>query len=122
MKRFKNILILLSIILFAFICISGTIKIDCIFKKIFNISCPACGLTRSITALLKLDIISSFKYNIFGPILFIVTIIFMLLFVKDIIRNKDTTIKNIYRLLGKYYYIIIFCLIISMVINNIRGI
>ncbi len=122
MKRIRNIIILLGIISFAFICISGTIKLDCIFKNIFSISCPACGLTRSIKSLLKLNIITSFKYNIFGPILFILFVIFVIFMIRDIIKNEDKTIKYSYKLLGKYYYIVIICLIISMIINNIRGI
>jgi len=122
MKRFKNILILLFSILFVIIAISGTIKLDCIFKKLFNISCPGCGLTRSIRAILRLDIILSFKYNIFGPILFIILVIGIIFLIKDIIKNEDKTIKYAYKVLGKYYYIVIICLIISIIINNIRGI
>ncbi len=122
MKRFKNILILLFGMLFVLIAISGTIKLNCIFKKLFNISCPGCGLTRSFRALLRFDIISSFKYNIFGPILFIIIIIGIIFLIKDIIMNEDKTIKYIYKILGKYYYIVIICLIISMIVNNIRGI
>ena len=122
MKRFNNIFILLGINLFAFICISGKLKLDCIFKRLFNISCPGCGLTRSFRALLRFDIISSFKYNIFGPILFIIIIIGIIFLIKDIIKNEDKTIKYTYKLLGKYYYIVITCLLISTIINNIRGI
>ena len=122
MKRFKNILILLFGMLFVLIAISGTIKIDCIFKSLSNISCPGCGLTRSFRALLRFDIISAFKYNIFGPILFIIIIIGIILLVKDIIKNEDKTIKYTYKILSKYYYIVIICLLISMIINNIRGI
>lgn len=122
MKRFKNILILLFVILFILIVISGTIKLDCIFKKLFNISCPGCGLTRSFRALLRLNIITSFKYNIFGPILFIIIIIGIIFLIKDIIKNEDKAIKYTYKILNKYYYIVIICLIISMIINNIRGI
>ena len=122
MKRCKNILILLFGLLFVSIVISGTINFECIFKKLFNISCPGCGLTRSFRALLRLDIITSFKYNIFGPILFIIIIIGIIFLIKDIIKNEDKTIKYTYRILNKYYYIVIICLIISMIINNIRGI
>ncbi len=122
MKRIKNIIILFNISLFVFICISGDFKLNCVFKKIFGISCPACGLTRSIKSLLKLDIITSFKYNIFGPILFLLFVIFIIFMFRDIIKNEDNTIKCTYKLLAKYYYIIIICLIISMIINNIRGI
>ena len=122
MKRFKNILILLFVILFILIVVCGTIKLDCIFKKLFNISCPGCGLTRSFRALLRLNIITSFKYNIFGPILFIIIIIGIIFLIKDIIKNEDKAIKYTYKILNKYYYIVIICLIISMIINNIRGI
>ena len=122
MKRIKNILILLSISLFVFICVSGRIKVNCLFKTLFNIRCPGCGLTRSIRALLKLDITLSFKYNIFGPVIFILFIIFIVYMTKDIIKNEDRTIKYIYKYLGKYYYVVIICLIISMIINNIRKI
>ena len=122
MNRLKNILILLFSNLFIFLSVSNKIKLECIFKKLFKISCPACGLTRSIKSLLKLDIISSFKYNIFGPLLFIIYIIFIIFLIIDIIKNKDKTIKYTYKILDKYYYIIIICLIISMTINNIRGI
>ena len=122
MKRCKNILILLFGLLFVSIVISGTINFECIFKKLFNISCPVCGLTRSFRALLRLDIITSFKYNIFGPILFIIIIIGIIFLIKDIIKNEDKTIKYTYKILNKYYYIVIICLIISMIINNIRGI
>ena len=122
MKRLKNIFILLGISIFVFICTSGTIKVDCLFKKLFNIRCPGCGLTRSIRALIRLDIITSFKYNIFGPILFIIFIIFVIFIIKDIIKNEDKTIKYTIKYLGKYYYIVIICLIISMLINNIKRI
>ena len=118
MKRLINIVILLFSSLFAITVLSGKIKVDCLFKRILGISCPGCGLTRSI----KSDIITSFKYNIFGPILFILFIVSIIFLIRYIIKNEDKTIKYIYKLFSKYYYIIIICLIISMIINNIRGI
>lgn len=122
MKRFKNILILLFGMLFVLIAISGTIKLDCIFKRLFNICCPGCGLTRSFRALLNFDIISSFKYNIFGPLLFAIIVIGIIFLIKDVIKNEEKTIKYTYKMFSKYYYIVIICLLISMIINNIRGI
>ena len=122
MKRFKNILILLFGSIFILIAVSGKLKLDCIFKELFSISCPGCGLTRSFRSLLKFDIISSFKYNIFGPILFVILVVGVIFLIKDIIKNEDKTIKYTYKLLSKYYYIVIICLIISMIINNVRGI
>ena len=122
MKRSINIVILLFSSLFVITILSGKVKVDCLFKRILGISCPGCGLTRSIKSFIKLDIITSFKYNIFGPILFILFIVSMMFIIKDIIKKEDKTIKYIYKLFSKYYYIVIICLIISMLINNIRGI
>ena len=108
--------------MFILIVISGTIKLDCIFKKLFNISCPGCGLTRSFRALLRFNIILAFKYNVLGPVLFITVIVGIIFLIKDIIKNEDKTVKWTYKLLSNYYYIVIICLITSMIINNIRGI
>ncbi len=39
------------------------ICIPCIWKTVFNISCPGCGLTTAFMDLLKLDIRHAFKMN-----------------------------------------------------------
>ncbi|MDF2942678.1 MAG: hypothetical protein K0S01_1536 [Herbinix sp.] len=36
----------------------------CIFFNTFDLYCPACGNTRSVTALLQGDILTSLRYNI----------------------------------------------------------
>lgn len=35
----------------------------CVFKALFDIACPACGMTRAYTSLLRLDFASAFHYN-----------------------------------------------------------
>lgn len=35
----------------------------CLLKALLNTACPACGMTRAYTALLKLDFASAFYYN-----------------------------------------------------------
>ena len=35
----------------------------CLFKALLGIACPACGMTRAYTALLRLDFASAFYYN-----------------------------------------------------------
>ena len=70
-KRIINLIILLSDTLFIFIIVTGKVNVECLFKKIFHISCPGCGLTRSFRSILNLDFINAFKYNILGIPLFI---------------------------------------------------
>lgn len=35
----------------------------CLFKALFGIACPACGMTRAYTSLLRLDFSAAFYYN-----------------------------------------------------------
>lgn len=122
MKRLINILILIFSILSLYLLINGIINYQCVFKKILGISCPGCGLTRSFRAILSLDLISSIRYNILGIPLFILFIIFIVIFIWDIILNKDKALKLIYRMLSKYYILILGITLLTMIINNINGI
>jgi len=36
----------------------------CIFKAIFHIACPGCGMTRAFQELLRFDIIGALSYNL----------------------------------------------------------
>lgn len=122
MKRLVNILLLIFGISFIWIVTSGVIQVNCLFKPLFGISCPGCGLTRSFRAILNLDFISAFNYNILGIPLFIAIVSVCIGMIIDIIRNGDRTIQYIFKFFKKYYVIIIILLIVSMIINNIRGI
>lgn len=122
MKRIINLLILTIIIIFIWLMVSGTIHYSCIFKRVFNICCPGCGLTRSFRCILNFDFIEAIKYNILGIPLFICSIIFSIMLIFDIIKNNDIGIKSIMKIFNNYYLIIIFILTITMIINNINGI
>lgn len=39
------------------------LAIPCIFNKLTGLLCPACGITRSIAAVSRLDFYSAFGYN-----------------------------------------------------------
>ncbi len=41
----------------------------CMSKRMFNVSCPGCGLTRSVTATMHLDFVAALRMHLFGPIL-----------------------------------------------------
>ena len=50
----------------------------CLFKVLFHIDCPGCGLTKATIALLKGNIIKSLHYN-YTCILWWITIILMII-------------------------------------------
>ncbi len=122
MKRIVNILILFSGILFIYIVVSGLIPFECLFKKLFDIRCPGCGLTRSFRDIINLNFDSAIKYNILGIPLFIIIFGLSIGLSIDIILNTNETLKYINNFFKKNYIIIIFILIITGIINNINGI
>lgn len=122
MRRVINLIILTIIIIFVLLVVSGTIHYSCIFKNIFGICCPGCGLTRSFRCILNFDLMGSIKYNILGIPLFICFIVSCIMLIFDIIKNSDNSIKMLMWIFKRYYLIIIFILITTMIINNINGI
>ncbi len=113
-----SLLILVMILIFLFI--EG--KFDCLFKKIFKIACPSCGMTRAMTAIFHGNFLEAYSYNILAMpiILFIVLLVGSGLY--DLICKKNTVFKLIDFILKHYVIFIILPLIISMLVNNIRGI
>ena len=117
-KRLIVFFLLLSIFL---LLILFGLKFNCPIKSIFHISCPGCGLTRSITSLLHLDILNSIYYNILGIPLFLFLVTSYLLIVIDVIKKRNYLQSFLHRL-SKYYLVIIILLIITFILNNIHKI
>lgn len=121
-KRCYNFGILLLGLMFFYLVVVKNINLECVFKKLFDISCPGCGLTRCFRAILKGNFSSAFRYSIIGIPLFIFGFIYVLLLVRDIIVNDNLGNRLLYMVFKKYYMVIIILLGISMIINNIMGI
>lgn len=120
-KENKRLIIFFLLLLFFLVFILLKLPIPCLFKKIFKISCPGCGLTRSIFSLFRLDIKTSIYYNILGiPIFFLLTITYLLIII-DFIK-KENYLTSFYSFIIKHYKFIIFLLFISFIINNIHKI
>ena len=49
-----------------FFSLAGNTGLPCLFRMLFQISCPGCGMTRSWIALLHGDVLASFRYHPFG--------------------------------------------------------
>ena len=96
-------------------------NIPCLFKTIFSIPCPACGITRAFKLILNFKIIKSFSYNILAFPILIILITILILDIIDIIFKKKYLNKFI-NLIIKNYYIIIILLILSWIINIYRNI
>ena len=113
----KKILILLSylglIFLFFFY---SKLHIPCIFKKIFHIPCPSCGMTRAFISIINLNFETAIHYNMLSIPTFLTFTIIFITNIIDIIFKKQY-LNNIINLIIKHYHIIILLLIISWIIN-----
>ena len=49
--------------IFGVVLVMYIFKITCLFKWIFGIECPGCGITRAYISLLHLDLKQAFMYN-----------------------------------------------------------
>ena len=118
----KKFILLIFLILLVFgVLVVFVFDVDCLFKSIFGIPCPGCGLTRGFRALFRGDIVSAFSYNILTIPIFLFLVIFLVLFVIDTLCNRNFVSRYLL-FVSKYYYILIILVIISFVFNNLRGI
>lgn len=119
-KNNKRLIIFFIFLAFFFVLILLKVEMPaCPLKKIFNISCPSCGLTRSIRAIFNLNFKKSIYYNILGIPFLLTFLIIYLLIIHDLIK-KENYLSSFCSYLIKHYKIIIFLLILSFILNNIH--
>ncbi len=120
MKRYGK-LIVLCMELFIYVLFWLKIEAKCVFKSLFGIACPSCGMTRSWKLIMNGDILESFNYNVFAFPLFIFIMVMDVVIIYDVIKKKNYFNMLISGVV-KNYKVIILLIVVSMVINNIRGI
>ncbi|MGN0992472.1 MAG: DUF2752 domain-containing protein [Bacilli bacterium] len=120
-NNYKFILFIFGILLVFGILVVFVFDINCLFKTIFNIPCPGCGLTRGFRALFKGNLIEAFNYNILTIPIFLFLIISAFLIIFDIIK-KTNFLEKYLSLFTKHYFIIIFLITISFIVNIIKGV
>ena len=119
MKRIKNLIIIGIIVILPIIIFIFNIKIECIFKNVFNIACPGCGLTHAYNELLKLNIVASLKYNILAIPLMLLAVFTVVNLIIDTIKNNNDFFNLINNFFTEHYKLIIIIIIFVFIINNI---
>ena len=122
MKRLRHIFVIVIFALIFLLFYIFELSWDCPIKKYLHFACPGCGLTRSIRALLNLNLLESIKYNLLGIPLVISIIIISMFLIKDIINNTNKVEKKVYTIFEKNYKIILIIFVIITIINNINGV
>lgn len=119
----KKVLVFIIILLIFGIGVVFVFDVNCVFKTLFHIACPGCGLTRGFRALFHLNIKDVIYYNILTIPIFLFLTGLVILFLTDLIKKKDYTEIYLKTFVKKHVIIlIIILLIITMIINNIHSI
>ncbi|MBQ7968884.1 MAG: DUF2752 domain-containing protein [Clostridia bacterium] len=65
MKRISNLKtkLILTALYIIIVLILSKLGFSCVFREYLGIQCPGCGMTRAYASLLKLDVVSAFKYH-----------------------------------------------------------
>ena len=110
-KSIKIILIELFILILAIIGVNSNLMLytpSCLFYKATNLQCPSCGGTRCVENILKGNFKEAF---LFHPIFFI-TIFYLLLCNIVYLINLNKKNKILTWIYPKYWYAIIFAVIL----------
>ena len=79
----KHIIVFMIITVFYIVCITYGFK--CPIKYITGVSCPTCGMSRAMWALLRLDIAGYVEYNVMAFFMFSAVLIYIH---KNVLKKK----------------------------------
>ena len=65
----------------------------CRFNKLTGLECPTCGMTRSLLATARINIMDGFSHHLFGPLLFLFLLIVLLKYALELTRHKHMQIN-----------------------------
>ena len=120
MKNWKTLFFVFEgIVLYVFLYYH--ISIPCFFKLLFSVPCPGCGMTRAFREIFNFHFISAFSFNILAIPLFLYLLFFNILLFYDIFFKKNISLKYI-KFIENHSIYLIFFLILSLIVNIIRGI
>jgi len=123
-KIFKKVLVIVSPMLIIFLMfilkvvygsfITGRF-LPCWFNLVTGYLCPGCGGTRSFFSLMEGDIVSSFKYNAFVPIMLMFAIVvYVRMFIK-VVLERDI---NVFPKDDRFVYVPLVLFLIYFVVRN----
>ena len=98
------------------------INIGCLFKNVFSVPCPGCGLTRALISLFKLKFVDAFYYNFLIYPIVIIYFYCLYLIIIDCYYKSNRLIEFYNKFIIRHYKIIIILLIVSEFVNILHKI
>ena len=115
--------IVIAILLLVVMVKSGTGVSVCLFKSIFHIPCPGCGISRGVFAIFTGHFLTALSYNLLSYPLAIGAVILVIWNGYDLIKGKTTFFEWLHRLkIHKLGFIMLFLFVLANWAYNIyRG-
>lgn len=107
-----------GLLYYLIISITG-ISVPCPFNLITGLKCPGCGITRMLSAILRLDFKSAFGFN---PVIFCSLLPLGIVFSVQAVKYIRSGNTSYYKWQNAVLWTVIFALIIFCVLRNITDI
>lgn len=95
--------------------------VNCIFKIIFRVPCPGCGLTRGFRSLFSGNFIKAESYNVLTIPIFVFLLCIFIIMLVDVI-NKSNNTEKILNKISNHYILLLIIVCLNWIINIIRGV
>jgi hypothetical protein len=79
---------------------------NCAFHSITGHSCLTCGMTRSLHAISRGEFATSVRYHLFGPAVFIATLLCLTIFAAEAIRGKKSSLPLDQRIRSRVFLMV----------------
>jgi hypothetical protein len=79
----------------------------CLFQHLFDLPCPACGLTRSMASILHFEWVKSFLYHPLGGIVLAYLILCLVTNQPDYLKSKLIAKRKIWQRIISYQFVIL---------------
>lgn len=120
-KKNKQILFAFLLLFIFGLLVVFAFDINCVFKSVFGIPCPGCGLTRGFRALLSGNFIRAESYNILTIPIFLFLLFIVILMAIDLVNRSNST-ERVLKKISDHYVLLIIIVCFNWIINIVRGV
>ena len=113
-KIILSLIVILLCTSFFFLYTKINILIPCVFYELTGLYCPGCGITRCLIAIIKLEFVQAFRYNMLA---FILLPLFIFIAIKKYycwILNKQCSLFS-----NRFYIVLAIITVLFGILRNI---